>query len=126
MDRRSVLGASAVALVLFAVWWVAILRLDSSLALLLPYHRYELVALLYPEIYYPVLPGWILASAQPYGWGVWVAALGWMLLLSLAIGAGATKVASERGLRPASTAAAAIGGLFVLFTVVEAVGTLFA
>lgn len=120
MNHRSVLYASMTALVVLMMWWVGILYLDGALALMLPYDQYSLVSLLYPDVYYPALPGWALAHAQPYSFGVLVVAIGWMVVLSGAIGAGATKVASDRNLSPTISAAAIVIALFVVVTAIEA------
>lgn len=126
MNPKSVLEASEVALVVLAVWWVGVLHLDGALSGTLPYDRYETVSLLYPDVYYPALPGWILAQAQPFSGGVWVVTVGWMIALSTIIGTGAARYASRRDRSPTATAAAAVAVLFVLVTAVEAAATLVA
>lgn len=124
MRQRHVLEASAVALSAFVAWWAGILYLDGLLAMALPYDQYQLVALLYPDVYYPGLPGWILAQGQPFSIAIWPVAIGWMLVLSVTIGAGAVRYASGRGRSPPNTAAVAVVMLFVAVTVIEAVATL--
>lgn len=69
---RAVIEASVVTLALFLLWWGGVRYLDGTLAAALPYHRYETVALLYPDVYYPGLLGWIVASTQPFTIGVWL------------------------------------------------------
>lgn len=119
-SRRSVIAASATALALLLVWWSGVQYLDGALAAELPYRRYETVALLYPDVYYPGLPGWYLAMVQPFSAGVWAALLGWLLVLSVAIGAGAVRYATSRGRSPSVIATAVVVALFVVTTVVEA------
>lgn len=113
MNRRSVLEASGVALGSLAVWWVGIPYLDGALGVMLSYGRYETVGLLYPDVYYPALTGWILAQAQPFSVGVWVVTVGWMLTLPVAVGTAATRYASRRDRSPIATAVAAVAVLFV-------------
>lgn len=119
-SRRSLVSASAVALALLLVWWGGVQYLDGALAAELPYRRYETVALLYPDVYYPGLPGWYLAMLQPFSAGVWAALFGWLLVLSVAIGASAVRYATARGRSPSVIATAAVVALFVVTTVVEA------
>lgn len=126
MSRRSVLEASGVSLVLLAVWWVSILSLDDALSGRLPYDQYETVGLLYPNVYYPAFPGWILAHAQPFSIGVWIAVVGWMVALVVAIGTGAARYADRRDRSPTTTAVEAVAVLFVVVTAVEAAATLLA
>lgn len=121
--RRCVFTASTAALASLLAWWGGVVALDGALAAALPYHRYETAALLYPDVYYPGLPGWILASVQPFSVGVWLALLGWMLLLSAAIGALSVRYASPRGRSPLVVATAVVVVLFVATTVAEAVAT---
>lgn len=113
-------------LALLLAWWGGVLYLDGALAAALPYHRYETVALLYPDVYYPGLPGWILASVQPFSAGVWAALLGWMLLLSIAVGVGSARYAARRRRSPVRVAAAVVVATFVVVTVAEAVASLLA
>lgn len=117
---RSLVSAAAVALALLLVWWGGVQYLDGALAAELPYRRYETVALLYPDVYYPGLPGWYLAAVQPSAAGVWAALFGWLLVLSVAIGAGAVRYATARGRSPPVIATAVVVALFVVTTVVEA------
>lgn len=124
MEQRSLLKASVTTLGLLIVWWVGIHYLDGVLAMTLPYDQYEMVAFLYPEVYYPGLPGWVLAHAQPFAVGVWLVSIGWMVVLSFAIGGGATQFASETTRSPPNVAAATVIALFVLVTVIEAATTL--
>lgn len=124
MNRETLLGASTTALVVLIAWWASILYLDGALAQMLPYDQYELVALLYPDVYYPALPGWILAQIQPFTVGVWFVALGWMLGLSVVIGAAATRFAFGRGLSSVTTAAVFVVLLFVAATAIEAAAQL--
>lgn len=111
---------SAVALVALGVWWGAILLLDGAIAATVPYDRYETIALLYPDVFYPALPGWILAHAQPFSAGVYVVSIGWTIALSAVIGAASAGLASRYELPPAPTAVALVLALFVVLTVVEA------
>lgn len=124
-DWKTVLQASVVALLTLVLWWAGVIYLDGLLAEELPYHRYETVALLYPGVFYPGLPGWVLAGIQPFSLGVFVAAIGWMVVLSAAIGTATTWYATRRGLSPLSTAAASVIVLFITTTVVEATVVLF-
>lgn len=124
--RRSTVPASSVALALLLAWWVGVTALDGALASALPYRRYETAALLYPDVYYPGLPGWILASVQPFSAGVWAALGGWMLLLSIAVGVGSARYADRRGRSPVRVAAAVVVAAFVVATVAEAVASLLA
>lgn len=105
----------------FAAWWAGILYLDGVVARRLPYSQYETVSLLYPDIFYPVLPGWILAHAQPFAVGVYLVTLGWVIALVGTVGAGSARLASRRGWSPWGTAVAVIAILFVLFTAGEAI-----
>lgn len=114
------------AFALFVVWWGGVLSLDGALASALPHHRYETAALLYPDVYYPGLPGWVLASVQPFSVGVWAALLGWMLLLSVAVGVASARHAARRGRPPVRVAAAVVVAAFVVATVAEAVASLLA
>lgn len=93
---------------------------DSMAARMFPYGQYETLALLYPNVFYPGLPGWILASAQPFSIGVWIVAVGWMVVVSLIIGAVAVRFAPEWGVSPNVSAVVVVVALFVLVTVVEA------
>lgn len=111
---------------LLAVWWAGILYLDGALSTMLPYDQYETVGLLYPDVYYPALPGWILAHAQPFSIGVWIVAIGWMVILVVAIGTGAARYAGRRDRSPAVTAVEAVAMLFVVVTAIEAAITLLA
>lgn len=126
MNRMSVLRASGIALLVLMVWWIGIPYLDGALGVMLPYDQYEMVALLYPDIYYPALPGWILAHAQPYSLGVVLVAASWMTALSVIIGAAAAKYAVARNSSPAVTATAFVIALFIAVTVLEAAATLLA
>lgn len=120
------LASSTAALASLLAWWGGVVALDGALAEALPYHRYETAALLYPDVYYPGLPGWILASVQPSSVGVWLALLGWMLLLSTVIGAVSVRYASPRGRSPLVVATAVVVALFVATTAAEAVASLVA
>lgn len=120
MDRNPVLEATGVALVALVAWWGGVLHLDGALAAKFPYRQYETLSLLYPDAFYPALPGWVLAHAQPFAVGFWLVVLGWLIALPVAIGAGATKFASERGRSPRVVAFAFVLGLFVALTVAEA------
>lgn len=124
MNRTSVLKASGIALVALLVWWGSMIIVDSMAARMVPYHQYETLALLYPNVFYPGLPGWVLASVQPFSLGVWVVALGWMLLVSVSIGAVAVRFGPDLGLSPNVSAVGVVGALFVLVTVGEAVVSL--
>lgn len=126
MNRRSTLTASGVALAVLVVWWGFTLYIDGVVLRTVPYHQYETVALLYPEIYYPALPGWALAHAQPFSWGIWVVTLGWMVLLSAAIGVSVTRYASGSETSPSIVAIGCVVGLFVAVTALEAAATLLA
>lgn len=126
MNRMSVLRASGIALLVLMVWWIGIPYPDGALRVMLPYDQYEMVALLYPDIYYPALPGWILAHAQPYSLGVVLVAASWMTALSVIIGAAAAKYAVARNSSPAVTATAFVIALFIAVTVLEAAATLLA
>lgn len=126
MSRRAVVEAAGVTLVLLAAWWVGILYLDGALSTTLPYDQYETVGLLYPDVYYPALPGWILAHAQPFSIGVWIVAVGWMVTLAVAIGTGAARYAGRRDRSPTTTAVEAVAVLFVVVTAIEAAVTLLA
>lgn len=116
--------ASGVALAVLIAWGVGITYLDGVLAEMMPYDQYETVALLYPSVFYPALPGWILAQFQPFSIGVWIVTIGWMIVLSVIIGLGATRYAFRRGSSPNYTAAAFVVALFVVVTVLEAAATL--
>ena len=118
------MGASGVALAVLILWGVGITYLDGVLAGMMPYDQYETVALLYPGVFYPALPGWILAQFQPFSIGVWIVTIGWMIVLSVVIGLGATRYAFGRGSSPNYTAAAFVVALFVVVTVLEAAATL--
>lgn len=120
MNRNSVLKASGIALVTLLVWWVSMIVVDSMAARMVPYNQYETLALLYPNVFYPGLLGWMLASAQPFSLGVWLVALGGMLVVSVSIGAVAERFGSGSGLSPHVSAAGVVGALFVLVTVSEA------
>lgn len=126
MDRRSLTTASIAALVAFLVWWIGVSYLDGILAQSFPYERYATIGLLYPEVFYPGIPGLALAggiSALGFGgWALWIGLLGWIVVLSAILGAGATWYAAERGGSPVRIAVTAVVGLFVAFTVMEAVG----
>lgn len=124
MNRGPLLKASLTVLVMLILWWVGILYLDGALVQMMPYDQYKTVALLYPEIYYPALPGWMLAHAQPFSLGVLFVTGGWMIVLSVAIGAVATRYASTRSSSPVPTAAAFVVVLFVAATVIEAAAML--
>lgn len=124
MTRRSVLKASGAALAMLVVWWGGILYLDGVLAASFPYHQYETLTLLYPGIFYPALPGWILAHAQPFSIGFWLVVLGWMIVLSMAIGAGVARYACGHNQSPTAIAAVFVVALFVAVTVIEAVAIL--
>lgn len=134
MNRRSLLEASSVALAMLVAWWGGVLYLDGVLAAKLPYGQYEAVALLYPDVFYPGVPGMALAEVLFFlnvhvvlgGLTFYVALLGWTILLSVAIGAGAVRYASGRDRSPTVTAAAAVVALFVAVTVIEAAVTLVA
>lgn len=126
MNWKSVLAAAGTALLTLAAWWVGILYLDGTLSTMLPYDQYQQIALLYPEIYYPALPGWILATSQPFALGVWLVALGWMLILSAAIGAAATRYPVVSRSSPVATAVGFVVVLFVAVTILEAAVTLVA
>lgn len=73
----------------------------------------------YPDVYYPALPGWILGHAQPFSIGVWIVAVGWMVILAVAIGIGATRYAGRRDRSPAVAAGEAVAVLFVVVTAIE-------
>lgn len=119
-NRRSILEASGVAFGLLIVWWGGVLQIDGALATRFPYHRYETLALLYPDVFYPALPGWILAHVQPSAVGFWFVVLGWMIALSVAIGSGAARYASGRNRSPTVTALVFVGAVFVAMTLLEA------
>lgn len=118
--RTPVRKATVASIVAFGVWWAGILYLDGVLATRFPYSQYETIALLYPDLFYPVLPGWILGHAQPFGVGVFLISLGWLILLAGAIGAGSARLASRQDWSPWVTPVAVIAVLFALLTVVEA------
>lgn len=120
MNRNTVLKASGIALVALLVWWASTIVVDSMAARMFPYDQYETLALLYPNVFYPGLPGWILASAQPFSIGVWIVAIGWMMVVSLIIGAVAVRFGPEWGVSPNVSAVVVVGALFVVVTVVEA------
>lgn len=126
MNRRPVLVASVVALMELGAWWGALLWLDGAIAAALPYRQYETVALFYPGVFYPALPGWMLAHVQPFTLGVYVVTLGWMVALSAAIGYAAAKVAPRYEVSPPTAATALVAGLFVALTVAEAAAALVA
>lgn len=134
MNRRSLLEASVAALVALLVWWGGVTSLDGALAMRLPYDRYETVALLYPDVFYPGVPGLYLTDAL-YSLDVdvvlgsltyVVGLLGWMVALSAAIGAGAVWYAPRLDRSPTIIAVAAVVALFVVITATEAVATLVA
>lgn len=120
MYRNTVLKASGTALVALLLWWVSMIVVDSAAARMFPYHQYETLALFYPNVFYPGLPGWILASAQPFSVGVWIAAIGWMIAVSFIIGAVAVRFGPEWEVSPNVSAVVVVVALFVLVTVVEA------
>lgn len=120
MNRRSTLEASGAAFGLLIVWWGGVLRLDGALATRFPYHRYETLTLLYPDVFYPALPGWILAHAQPSAVGFRSVVLGWTIALSVVIGSVAARYASGRNRSPTVTAVVFVGALFVAVTLLEA------
>lgn len=98
--------------------------LDSIAARMVPYNQYEMLALLYPNVFYPALPGWFLASVQPFSMGVWIVTGAWMILLSVVIGAVAVRYGPELKWSPSMSAAGLVVTLFVLVTVVEAAASL--
>lgn len=124
MEWDTVLPASILALLLLILWWGGVLLLDGMLAAELAYQQYETVALLYPDVFYPGLPGWILAHVQPFYLGFYLVAIGWMVALSAAIGAGATWYATRRGRSALATAAVFVIVLFVTVTGIEAIAML--
>lgn len=126
MNWRDYLRPSVAALVSLIAWWGGVTFIDGYLAQNLPYNQYSMVALLYPDIYYPGLPGWVLAHAQPFAAGLWVVTLGWLVLLSGGIGAGALKLPADRALAPTKNAIAIVVGLFAVATIIEAIVTLVA
>lgn len=124
MSQSSVLKASGAAFVMLLVWWGGILHLDGVLAARFPYHQYEILALLYPDVFYPALPGWILAHAQPFSIGFWLVAFGWMIALPVGIGVVAARYASGHSQSPTAIATVFVLALFVAVTVIEAAATL--
>lgn len=124
-DGRTVLRTSTVVLALFAVWWGGTITIDSALARRLPYERYEVVALLYPDVYYPALPGWFIGGFQPFPGAFWVVVVGWMLVLSVGIGYGVASFATARGRSPSWSAVVFVAALFLAVTTIEAVITTF-
>lgn len=79
--RRHVLYSSIGAITTLFVWWVGVLVIDGALAERLPYDQYETIALLYPAVFSPGLPGWILAHVQPFHYGVFVVLFAWLIAL---------------------------------------------
>lgn len=120
-SRSAVIRTSVVALALLVAWWAGVGYLDGALAAALPYERYETATLLYPEIYYPLLPGWIVAGSQPFAIGLYAIVAGWMIALSVGIGTMAARIAAGRDLSATAASAGIVVGLFVFFTAVEAV-----
>lgn len=124
MDRSSVLKASGVALAVLLVWWVSMTILDLMAARMVPYNQYEVLALLYPNVFYPALPGWFLASFQPFSTGVWIVTGAWMILLSVVIGVVAVRYGPKQDASPNVSAAGLVVALLLLVTVVEAAASL--
>lgn len=120
-SRTPVREATMATILTFGVWWAGIMYLDGLIATKFPYSQYETIALLYPDIFYPLLPGWILAHAQPFGIGVYVVSLGWMILLVVGVGIGSARLASRQGWSPWVTPVAVIAILFAIFTAGEAI-----
>lgn len=121
LTRTPIREATIASIMTFAAWWAGLLYLDGVVARRLPYSQYETISLLYPDIFYPVLPGWILAHAQPFAVGLYLVTLGWMIVLIVAVGAVSARLASRQGWSPWGTPVAVIAVLFVLLTVGEAI-----
>ena len=134
MDRQSLIRASATAFLVLVVWWAGIGYLDDFVASSLPYNQYATVSLFYPEVFYPGIPGLLLAetlfvvglSAIFGGLTYEVGLFGWMVILPIGLGVGSTWFGERHDRSPTKVVVIALGGLFVFFTVVEAVGSLLA
>lgn len=132
MRSRPTFEASVVVLATLLAWWVVVLALDGALTATFPYDRYETFALLYPDAFYPGIPGLLLAEflaglgleALFGGRTFFVGVVGWLILLAAAVGTGVARLASRRGRSPTATAAATVGGLVVVVSLLEAVATL--
>ena len=83
-NRTGVAAASAAALAALLAWWGGVAWLDGVLAANPPYRRYETVALPYPDVFYPGVPGLVLAHAQPFYVGYYVALVGGVVGLAVA------------------------------------------
>lgn len=129
MDRKSLLKPSIAALATLLAWWGILLFVEDALTTRMPYEQYQTVALLYPGVFYPGVPGMLLAELLLLagadilfgGLTFYVGLFGWVVALSVAIGVAAGKYAPERGLSPSATAAGSVVVLFVAITVIEAV-----
>lgn len=132
MRFRPAITASAVVLAALLTWWLGVPLLDGALAAEFPYDRYETLALLYPDAFYPGVPGLLLAEALAAlglraafdGLTFFVGFFSWLILLSAAIGAVVARLASRRGRSPTAMAAATVIGLFVVVSALEAVAAL--
>lgn len=129
MVRKSLLKPSIAALVTLLAWWGLLLFVEDALTTRMPYEQYRIVALLYPEVFYPGVPGMVLAellllSGADVLFGdltFYVGLFGWVVALSVAIGAAGEKYAPEHGLSPSVTTAGSVVALFVVITVAETV-----
>lgn len=127
MVKRSLLKPSIAALAALLAWWGVLLFVEDALTTRMPYEQYRTVALLYPGVFYPGVPGMVLAELLLLAGAdvlfgdltFYVGLFGWVLALSVAIGAAAEKYAPDPS--PSVTAAGSVVALFVAITVVEAV-----
>ena len=132
MVRKSLLKPSIAALAMLLAWWGVLLFVEDALTMRIPYEQYRTIALLYPGVFYPGVPGMVLAELLLLagadvlfdGLTFYVGLFGWVVALSTAIGAAAEKYAPEGGPSPSVTAAGSVFALFVAITVVEAVAVL--
>jgi len=132
MVRKSLLKPSIAALVTLLAWWGVLLFVEDALITKMPYEQYRMVALLYPEVFYPGVPGMVLAELLLLvgadilfgGLTFYVGLFGWVVALSVAIGVAAEKYAPANGLSPSVTAAGSVLALFVAIVIAEAVAFL--
>jgi hypothetical protein len=132
MVRKSLLKPSIAALVTLFAWWGVLLFVEDALITKMPYEQYRMVALLYPEVFYPGVPGMVLAELLLLvgadilfgGLTFYVGLFGWVVALSVAIGVAAEKYAPAHGLSPSVTAAGSVLALFVAIIIAEAVAFL--
>lgn len=117
---KTIVQASIVSLVLFILWWGGIIFLDGVFAATFPYQQYETIALLYPDVFYPGLPGWYLTQIPPFPFSLYIVAIGWMIVLSVVIGTIAAWYSDRSGHSSLVTAAAIVILMFIMMTGIEA------